>query len=66
MYFGHLIFTAGLALALRSPLAALFLVERCWRFDRRARQDEVHLLELFGEQYAAYLRRVKRWLPGLL
>ena len=66
MYLGHLIFFAGLALALRSWLAAaVFAYHVAW-FDRRAREDESRLAALFGEPYRDYAARVKRWIPGLL
>jgi protein-S-isoprenylcysteine O-methyltransferase Ste14 len=66
MYLGHLIFLAGLALALRSWLgAAVFVLHAVW-FDRRARSDEARLVALFGEPYREYAARVKRWIPGLL
>jgi len=66
MYLGHLVFLAGLALALRSWLgAAVFAVHLVW-FDRRVRDDESRLTALFGEPYRNYLSRVKRWIPGLL
>jgi protein-S-isoprenylcysteine O-methyltransferase Ste14 len=66
MYLGHLIFLAGLALALRSWLgAAVFVLHAVW-FDRRARSDEARLVVLFGEPYRDYAARVKRWIPGLL
>jgi protein-S-isoprenylcysteine O-methyltransferase Ste14 len=65
MYLGHLIFLAGLALALGSWLgAALFAFHVAW-FERRVRGDEAHLSKLFGEPYRVYLARVKRWVPGL-
>jgi protein-S-isoprenylcysteine O-methyltransferase Ste14 len=66
MYLGHLIFFAGLALALRSWLALAVLVFHALWFHRRVREDERHLEALFGEPYRAYCRRVKRWIPGLL
>lgn len=66
MYLGHLIFFAGLALALRSWVgAAVFAFHVVW-FDRRVREDERHLAERFGESYRDYCRRVKRWIPGVL
>ena len=65
MYLGHLLFSLGLLLVTRSPLAALLLVERLVRFQRRVERDEVRLLEQFGAEYRAYLGRVRRWLPGL-
>jgi protein-S-isoprenylcysteine O-methyltransferase Ste14 len=66
MYLGHLIFFAGLALALRSWIgAAVFVAHACW-FHARVREDEGRLAERFGEPYRDYCRRVKRWIPGVL
>ena len=66
MYLGHLIFFAGIAITLASWIAAgVLLVHVVW-FDRRVREDEGRLEELFGEPYRAYCRRVKRWIPGLV
>jgi protein-S-isoprenylcysteine O-methyltransferase Ste14 len=65
MYLGHLIFFAGLALTLGSWLAAaVFAYHAVW-FDRRARGDESHLAQLFGQPYLDYRARVKRWVPGI-
>lgn len=65
MYLGHLIFLAGLALTLRSWIGlAVFAFHAVW-FDRRARADERHLEDRFGEPYRAYRSRVKRWIPGI-
>lgn len=64
MYLGHLIFLAGLALLLSGP-AWLVLVAHAWWFERRVRDDEAHLLAVFGTPYRDYLCRVKRWLPAL-
>lgn len=66
MYLGHLIFFAGIALALQSWIgAALFAFHAFW-FDRRVREDERRLEALFGEAYRGYCARVKRWIPGLV
>jgi protein-S-isoprenylcysteine O-methyltransferase Ste14 len=66
MYLGHLIFFAGIAITLASWIAVgVFLVHVFW-FDRRVREDEGRLEQLFGEPYRAYCRRVKRWIPGLV
>ncbi len=66
MYLGHLIFFAGLALLLGSWIgAAVFAFHAAW-FDRRVREDEQRLAELFGDSYREYCRRVKRWVPGVL
>jgi protein-S-isoprenylcysteine O-methyltransferase Ste14 len=66
MYLGHLIFLAGLALALRSWLAAAVLAFHAVWFDRRVRKDEARLAALFGDPYRDYAARVKRWIPGIL
>jgi phospholipid methyltransferase len=66
MYLGHLIFFAGLALTLGSWIAAaVFAFHALW-FDRRVREDEARLAELFGDDYRDYCRHVKRWIPGVL
>jgi len=65
MYLGHLIFLAGLALALQSWLAAAVWVFHVAWFHRRVREDEARLLALFGTPYSEYRARVPRWIPGL-
>ena len=66
MYLGHLIFLAGLALTLRSELAAVILVASAVFFHLRVKKDERRLAAQFGEPYSEYCARVKRWIPGLL
>jgi len=66
MYLGHLIFFAGLALTLGSWIALAVLAVHVVWFDRRVREDEAHLAQLFGEPYREYCRRVKRWIPGVI
>jgi len=65
MYLGHLIFMLGLTITFRSWLALAILVFHVFWFERRVREDEAHLEALFGDEYRAYKRRVKRWLPGI-
>lgn len=65
MYLGHLIFLAGLALTLRSELAAVIALASVVYFHVRVKKDEQRLREAFGDVYAEYCRQVKRWLPGL-
>ena len=65
MYIGHLIFIAGLALALGSWIGVAVLVFHMVWFDRRVRGDEAHLAEIFGASYRDYGARVKRWVPGI-
>ena len=66
MYLGHLIFYAGLAATFHSMAAvALLLVHIPW-FHARVLEDERHLETRFGEDYRAYKRRVKRWIPYVI
>ena len=65
MYLGHIIFLAGLALTLKSWLAALIaLVVAIW-FHVRVLADERNLARQLGPPYIVYIKRVKRWVPGL-
>lgn len=66
MYLGHLVFLAGLAVVLQSWIAAAVFAFHVFWFDRRVREDEAHLEQLFGEPYRAYRARVKRWIPGVI
>ena len=65
MYLGHMIFFAGVAILLGSWIAAAVFVAHLPWYEARAREDERHLTELFGEPYRDYCRRVKRWIPGV-
>ena len=65
MYLGHLIFLAGLAIALRSWIAVAVLVGHVFWFHHHVRRDEERLAVLFGDRYRDYCRRVKRWIPGI-
>ena len=65
MYLGHMIFLGGVALLLGSWIAAIVWLAHLPWFDARAREDERHLAERFGEPYRDYCRRVKRWIPGV-
>jgi protein-S-isoprenylcysteine O-methyltransferase Ste14 len=66
MYLGHLVFMLGLAVALRSYVALALLVLRAIWFHRRVVADEARLAARFGAEYTDYMRRVKRWLPGVM
>lgn len=65
MYLGHLIFSLGLVLVFRSPVAAFLLFMRALYFTERVTRDEEGLRRRFGRDYEAYAARVKRWVPGL-
>jgi protein-S-isoprenylcysteine O-methyltransferase Ste14 len=66
MYLAHLIFMLGLAVTLRSVVALVILVARAIWFHRRVVADEARLTAHFGAAYTDYMRRVKRWVPGVL
>jgi hypothetical protein len=65
MYLGHLVFLAGLALVLRSPVFGALVGWHLHWFDRRAREDERQLEALFGMSYVHYRDAVPRWIPGI-
>ena len=65
MYLGHIIFLVGLSLTLKSWLAALITISTAIWFHMRVVGDENKLTERLGNPYIDYLRRVKRWIPGL-
>ena len=62
MYLGMLLFYAGPAIAFRSPTAALLLVPlgALFHFVIVAR-EEAYLTRRFGDGYASYKSRVRRW-----
>ena len=63
MYLGHLLFSAGIALATGSPIAVGGFVYEWRRFTRRVRIDEERIEKVFGEEYREYRSRVPRWVP---
>lgn len=63
MYLGHLLFSAGVALATGSPIAVAGLVYEWRRFSRRVRIDEERIEKVFGDEYREYVKRVPRWVP---
>lgn len=65
MYLGHIIFLTGLALTLRSVLAALFALGTAAWFHYRVLGEERRMIELYGDAYLDYMKQVKRWIPGL-
>jgi protein-S-isoprenylcysteine O-methyltransferase Ste14 len=66
MYLGHLIFLLGLALTFWSWFAVILLIGRTGWFHRRVLGDEARLGKIFGDEYAAYRVRVKRWIPWVV
>ena len=66
MYLGHMIFMTGLAVTFQSIPAVILLAGHIPWFHARVKEDERHLEELFGADYADYTARVKRWIPYVL
>jgi hypothetical protein len=65
MYLGHIIFLTGLTLTLRSWFAALITVAVAIWLHVRVLADERNLSVALGPDYVAYMKTVKRWIPGL-
>lgn len=66
MYLGHLIFMLGLAVTFWSWFALVLLAARAAWFHGRVLRDEKRLEARFGNAYADYCRKVRRWIPGIL
>jgi protein-S-isoprenylcysteine O-methyltransferase Ste14 len=66
MYLGHLIFMLGLVVTFWSWFALILFAARIVWFHVRVLRDEARLEQIFGDDYAAYCARVKRWIPGVL
>lgn len=63
IYLGFALTYLGLAVGLDSPLALILLVPCLLIVDRLVIQREERYLQVrFGEAYAAYRRRTRRWL----
>ena len=65
MYLGHIIFLIGLALTLKSILAALIAAGTAAWFHFRVLGEEHRMTELYGDAYLDYMKQVKRWIPKL-
>jgi protein-S-isoprenylcysteine O-methyltransferase Ste14 len=62
MYVGLFLSLLGWAVYLSNPLSLIFLLVYVWFIARfQIMPEERILLELFGEPYAAYMKRVRRW-----
>jgi len=65
MYLGHIIFLIGVALTLKSWIAAIITMITAIWFHTRVVGDEKKLIQTLGQPYVNYLASVKRWIPGL-
>ena len=62
MYVGLFLTLLGWAVYLANPLSLLFLVVYVLYITRfQIKPEERSLLRIFGEPYAAYMQRVRRW-----
>jgi protein-S-isoprenylcysteine O-methyltransferase Ste14 len=62
MYAGLFLALLGVAVYLSNPLSLVFLLVYVWYITRfQIKPEERILLGLFGEPYAAYMQRVRRW-----
>jgi len=56
----------GLGLSIEQPVLALLLaLGFAFFYHRAVLEEEKNLLNLFGEEYRAYMSRVPRWVPNL-
>jgi protein-S-isoprenylcysteine O-methyltransferase Ste14 len=63
MYLGMVLFLLGLALFLGSLSALIPVAVFAWIIDRQfIRNEERFLQDIFGEEYLAYRKRVRRWI----
>lgn len=63
MYLALTIACAGLAVAMNLVWPLLFLVVPVWVMSSKViPYEEANLERLFGEQYLAYRKRVRRWI----
>jgi len=65
IYVALLIVLAGYALLLPTWLSFGMLIATAVTVRNQAREEEAHLLRLYGDAYAAYARRVGRFVPGV-
>ena len=64
-YVGILLMDLGFAGVFRSSVALVLMPLVFWMFKRRMDVEEAFLIEEFGEEYRAYMKRSARLLPGV-
>ncbi len=63
MYLGMMAISVGLAFLLASVTTLLLLPLLIWLIQTKViEREEAYLLRRFGEDYAAYMTRVRRWI----
>ena len=64
-YLGILLLDIGFAGVFRSTVALLLLPMVFWMFKRRMDVEETLLVDGFGDEYRAYMKRTPRLMPGV-
>ena len=63
MYLGMVLFLLGVAILLGSLSALAPVIAYIWIIDRQfIRNEELFLQGIFGKEYLAYRKRVRRWI----
>lgn len=62
MYLGLILILVGIWMAMGSPWTLVPVLAFAVVMDLQARREEAALEALFGEEYAAYRKRVRRWI----
>jgi protein-S-isoprenylcysteine O-methyltransferase Ste14 len=65
MYLGTLLFCLAFLFVSFSLLSIGIWIAFFIFYDRMATFEEASLIQILGEEYAAYQKRVAKWLPGL-
>lgn len=65
MYLGTLLFCLALIFVSVSLVSIVVLVGFFVFYDRIATYEEKSLIEILGERYVDYQKRVSKWIPGL-
>jgi protein-S-isoprenylcysteine O-methyltransferase Ste14 len=63
LYLGTLLFCLALLSISVSLVSIVILIGFFIFYDRMATYEEKNLIEILGEQYTAYQKRVSKWLP---
>ena len=60
IYVSTMLLFAGYCIALRAPLALLFVVAVClWYYEQKAKLEEALMVETFGDSYVEYASKVR-------
>jgi protein-S-isoprenylcysteine O-methyltransferase Ste14 len=65
MYLGILFFCLAFLFISVSLVSIVIWIAFFIFYDRMATYEEKSLIEILGEQYIAYQKRVRKWIPGL-